>query len=92
MKGDAVLQRGALAYYDSFGAGLVPCKVLAVRSRACVDVGVTAARRGYKRGETISGIHARHVVPRGAVCVRGGQYRIRPYAVKLDSEGATNGR
>ena len=85
------LRIGDKAFYDSYYAGLVPCKVVAITGTAgpaglqqrvtCI----TTARRGpYKRGEKIEtfGLHA---VPRRAVVVRGGQYRIRAYNVETNN-------
>jgi hypothetical protein len=74
---------GALAYWDSYTAGLVPCKVENVGApndygQRAVFVRLTASRGIYKRGELI-GDSARGIVPRSAVYVRGGQYRIRSY-------------
>jgi len=78
---------GCLAYLDSF-YGLVPCRVLSIVGKSGmantgqhITVRLTASRQAYKRGETIES-NALHVVPRRAVCVRCGQYRIRGYNVQ----------
>ena len=73
---------GCKAYLDSF-SGLVPCKVLAItrgNGLTQVQVKLTATRCAYKCGEILTD-NSLHVVPRGAVHVRGGQYRIRLYSV-----------
>jgi len=74
---------GALAYLDTMFAGLVPVKVLAVDEPAdghmvagSLTVKVTAARRGYRRGEIIADQKAHQVVPRSHRYVRSGIYRI----------------
>ena len=82
------LEIGSKAYYDSM-SGLVACKVIDIRgvdgmcsSRQTVTLKITARNsRLYTRGEIIEtwGLHA---VPRKSVRMRGGQYRIRAYAVK----------
>lgn len=88
-----VLKAGTLAYIDSIGAGLVPCKVLSVTRdtsgvvpRDKVRFVVTANRMGYKRGFTDDMLSARIVVPRKAVYrVRGHiAPRIAPYEVEHD--------
>jgi hypothetical protein len=76
-----------LAYYDSF-TGLIPCKVVSITGTPGfastaqeVKLTVTAPRKGYLKGDTIitTGLNA---VPRGAVHVSCGCYRIRAYAVE----------
>jgi hypothetical protein len=87
---------GNLAYYDS-SAGLIPCRVLTITGEPGmantgqrVTVKLTANRRRvcgvwiYKRNEVIES-NALHVIPRGSVCVRCGQYRIRGYSVDVQS-------
>lgn len=71
-----LVYRGQLAYIDSM-AGLIPVKVTGVDDDGAVTVRVTAERRGYRRGEVITDqVAGRNVIPRTAVFVRGGQYRI----------------
>ena len=69
------------AYFDSF-AGLVPCRIVAVGDWAdpssLTRIQITAKRGAYRRGEFITE-PLRHVVPRSAVHVRSGQYRIWAY-------------
>ena len=77
------LSRGILGYLDTF-AGLIPCRVVAVKSRSDVQVKLTANRGAYRRGEVLEST-ASLVVPRGCVHVRCGQYRIRYYDVVLDA-------
>ncbi len=74
---------GELAYLDTF-AGLVPCKVTAVRvssdegyERVRVSVKLTATRGAYRRGELIDNQDGAYVVPRCKVRVRDHKYRIR---------------
>lgn len=78
-----VLQIGSFAYIDSF-TGLVPCKVQEIgrdsNGSALATVRVTAARRGYNRGEIVT-LRAVRVIPRGAVYIRSHQYRIRPFEI-----------
>jgi hypothetical protein len=75
------LKAGCKAYVDSF-AGLIPCKVLSVHNKWEVSVKLTGTRGAYKRRETITE-NSLHVVPRAAVHVRNGQYRIRPYSTEV---------
>jgi len=75
---------GALAYYDSLTAGLIPCRVEKHVERSDyagpeVVVKFTASRGPYKRGETVQSL-PRYIVPRFAVHTRGGQYRIGAYS------------
>jgi len=80
---------GTLAYLDTF-SGLVPCKVIAINKggpfagwqsgQAELTVKLTATRKAYRKGETLTGRPASHVVPRNHVITRDqypGQYRIR---------------
>lgn len=90
MKTDTVLRAGMLAFFHSFGAGLVPCKVLRIyvdpdRGGKLADVVITATRnRGtWKRGEIMREQSARWIVPRGAVFTRGHVYRIAPYRIEV---------
>lgn len=58
---------GELAYFEAFGAGLVPCKVIGVQEgynrETLVQVRLTASRSGYRRGEVL--LHpAQYIVPR----------------------------
>lgn len=66
-----MITRGQLAYIDSF-AGLVPCKVLSIADDDTVTVRVTAARRGYARGE-VTDIRPPFLVKRSQVFTRRGQ-------------------
>jgi hypothetical protein len=70
-----------LAYFDSF-AGLVPVRIVAVGDwndqSSDARFLVTASRGGYKRG-TLHTFALRNLVPRKAVRVRNGQYKIGPY-------------
>jgi hypothetical protein len=75
------LAAGCKAYIDSF-AGLIPCVVLSVHNKWEVSVKLTATRGAYKRGETITE-NSLHVVPRAAVHVRNGQYRIGVYSTEV---------
>ena len=81
------LQIGDKAYYDSL-RGLIACKVIDIRgtdgmasTAQTVTLKVTGKHRLYSRGEFIetSGLHA---VPRKAVHIRDGSFRIRAYSVK----------
>jgi len=84
------LKTGSKAFFDSY-SGLIPCVVLAVKSNprdygvmdAMVTFKLTAERHGYKKGETLT-FSAGMVVPRKAVHVRSGQYRVRAYDVQAD--------
>ncbi|MGI0133672.1 MAG: hypothetical protein ACREBW_01780 [Candidatus Micrarchaeaceae archaeon] len=76
-----ILSVGTKAYLDSF-VGLVPCKVLAISEEHRVTVKLTAQRGAYKRGEVLPDQSARHIVPRSAVFIRCGQYRIRSFQVQ----------
>jgi hypothetical protein len=79
---------GALAYWDAYTSGLVPCKVTGYYrddffNQLHVTVRVTAARGLYRKGEKVQAV-PKDVVPRSAVYVRGGQYRIRSYVWPAD--------
>ena len=85
------LKTGSKAFFDSY-SGLIPCVVLAVKAGphsyggemdAMVTFRLTAERHGYKKGETLT-FSAGMVVPRKAVHVRSGQYRVRAYDVQAD--------
>jgi hypothetical protein len=74
---------GALAYFDSYKGGLIPCRVVeswldGFTGTGKTRVTLTASRGPYKRGETVD-VLARNVIPRSALYVRSGQYRIRSY-------------
>jgi hypothetical protein len=88
-----ILTAGSKAYFDSFLNGLIPCKVLAVRESKIelshsdvplirVQFKLTAARGPYKRGEVLDASN-NFVVPRGAVYLRSGQYRIGFYRTEV---------
>lgn len=67
---------GTLAAIDSF-AGLIPCKALEVEPDGrTVTVKVTAARPGYRKGETLRLDH-NIVVPRSHIFTRGHILRVR---------------
>lgn len=91
---DTVLRAGALCFYDTF-AGLVPCRALRVYyafewgalPRLVADVKLTATRGAYRRGETLRAVSSHYVVPRGAVRVRSGQFRIGAYTVETCANG-----
>lgn len=91
-----ILKTGALAYIDTIASGLVPCKVIAVYGGHWphVTVRVTATRYAYTRGETVTGMSPRIVVPRMAVYGlkrRNFHPRILPYTIENDSQsGATS--
>lgn len=80
---ETVYGAGALAYADFFGAGLVPCKVLAVAepgdgrhvTRGRVVVRLTATRGPWKRGEVLT-VTGPDAVPRDCVRTIGGRYQI----------------
>jgi hypothetical protein len=77
---------GARAFVDTF-AGLLPCRVIAVRggtgkpeqctSKIRCDVRLTKTRGAYKKGEVLSDYPSYRIVPPGAVRVtKLGLYRI----------------
>lgn len=83
---------GDLAYLDTF-SGLIPCKILSVTDRrnyygtveTDVTVKVTADRKAYRKGETVTS-DPRHVVPRANVHRRSGNLRIDTrYVVRRDT-------
>lgn len=86
-----ILEAGSFAFYDSFG-GLLRCKVLKItgtsgpcNSSQLCDVQITGkGKAGYKRGEVLHNVWALHVIPRNAVHVRCGQYRIGRYLVETN--------
>jgi len=65
---------GDLAYWDTIGGGLIPCKVIDIPAAGCgrwhsggsVVVRLTATRGAWKRGEVIRS-NASGVIPRGMV-------------------------
>ena len=77
---------GSKAYFDSF-SGLVPCVVTDIRADRDyshsyrIFVRFTAKRGPYRKGEIYESSHL-HIVPREAVHVRSGQYRIGAYSVQ----------
>lgn len=85
------LRAGALAYFDSFVAGLVPCKVLSIKGESAecarsdqeVTLKLTAARGPYKRGEIMQS-SALWVAPRDAIRRTKYSARITAYAVECD--------
>lgn len=78
-KGPPVLEPGCLAFYDTF-SGLVPCKVHSIRNDETCTIVLTATRKAYKKGETLQ--IKGGVVPRSAVRVRSGQYRIGSFKIQ----------
>lgn len=90
------LTTGDSCYFDGFG-GLIACKVMSITGRSGnpsstqdVTLKVTAKTgHGYKQGEVIEtmGLHA---VPKKAVHLRGGQYRIGHYEVLVDNDRQSN--
>lgn len=81
----AMLKSGILAYFDTFN-GLIPCRVLSVtKAKEWPEIAIqlTASRGAYKRGEKLV-CPPYWVVPRDAVRVRSGNYRILPYDVQCD--------
>lgn len=78
------------AIFDSCGAGPVPCKVLGVVSEAhatlTLRLEITEDRRPYKAGQEVLA-SSTFVVPRSALVMRHGQYRIVPFdRAAFDSE------
>lgn len=76
------LRTGMLAYWDTF-AGLVPCKVTAIKAAGEVSFTVTADRGPYQRGDSVWRGNGR-VVPRKAVYTRTGVLYIRPFRTIAD--------
>lgn len=80
------LRMNDLCYYDGM-IGLVPCKLIGAerdsRGYVTVRLKVTAKRGPYDRGSIIETV-TRYAIPRSAVYVRGGQYRIRPHVILFD--------
>jgi hypothetical protein len=79
---DTILKTGCKAYLDSFN-GLIPAVVVSVTDMWNVKLRLTASRAAYKRGEVIE-TNSLHAVPREAVHVRSGQYRIGFYRTQVD--------
>jgi hypothetical protein len=79
---ESILKTGAQAYFDTF-AGLIPARVTSVKDSWTVSLKLTATRGAYKRGETIT-TNSLHAIPRTAVHVRSGQYRIGFYRTEID--------
>jgi hypothetical protein len=86
-----ILKAGVLAYYDAFGVPPIPCKVLSITSlpgakpvpstKWNVRIRITTGNiPGYKLGEIME-VTAYDVIPRGALVIRSGQYRITHYTV-----------
>lgn len=85
---------GSLAYFDTF-AGLIPCRVDRIEgtqrpdgipsSEQTAHFTLTANRGAYKRGEKLSA-WVLHVVPRKAIKVRSGQFRIGAYRIAQGAE------
>lgn len=74
-RGSFTLTIGSPAYVDTIASGLVPCHVVACLDPTTVAVRVSAARPGYPRG-TVDVLHTGRVIPRDAVYVRAGMFRV----------------
>ena len=79
---------GCKAYVDTFD-GLIPCKVEAISGHSgtassahTITVRLTATRKAWRKGEVIQR-SALSIVPRKAVHIRSGQYRIWAYSVTV---------
>lgn len=86
----AVLKKGVKAYLDSPSSGLVPCKVLSVKSYVSdaitytrVTVRFTATRDAWACGSEWIGT-ASSVVPRAAIRRRDGKPIINAYRIEVD--------
>jgi hypothetical protein len=81
-----ILKTGMAARFDTF-AGLIPCRVRAIRVDRDGDklatIDITRDRGAYRRGEMLE-VHARYVIPVKSVFTRCGQYRIRAYEIEID--------
>lgn len=66
---------GEVAYFDTIGFGLVPCKAVDSDGRN-VQIRITATRGAYHRGEKMVTTGYK-VPPRSSVFVRSGIYHIR---------------
>lgn len=85
------LKAGIAAYFDTF-SGLVPCKVLRVRSTSRMplhpiptyeaEIEITKTVGPYKQGETLTW-SARDVVPKGAIKHTQFSSRILPYNIEV---------
>lgn len=86
-----ILKPGARAYWDTF-AGLVPCRVTAIRtdrpddprpaSWQSVDVEVTESTGPYAKGHRELQLWGLHVIPPGAIIRGQFSTRIGPYHVQ----------
>jgi len=77
-----ILRKGILAYYDSF-SGFILCKVLSVNSNGRAEIEITVSRGAYRKGEILE-FSTLNVVPRSAVKVKCGQFRILKYKIIPD--------
>ncbi len=79
------LRVGSLAYIDSF-CGLIACRVTdiqpSVYSKEVTAVVTARKARGYAKGDSVT-FPSHYIIPRDAVRVRSGQYRIRPYVTVM---------
>lgn len=96
-----------LGHWDSFSAGPIPCRVVAVRETAHglrFDIRLTAGRGVYRRGETMRHVEPRAVIPRGFLrrsrqrqghyCIWAHDWRdiLAKYGVQPVSESSTSTR
>lgn len=91
-----VLKSGDLAYFDAFLDGLIPCKVVSIRSvhvrgsepHCDVTFKLTKSVRAWKRGEVLtrSNLGPCPVIPRGAIRrTHLGAVRIGLYNIQADA-------
>ena len=76
----APLVEGTLVYLDIFACGCIKGKVLYIdihRQQAIVTI-TEKTNSYYLRGDTVA-VPFDNIMPRHALVVRQGQYRIRPY-------------
>lgn len=81
------LKIGSLCFYDSMGAGLIPCKLIKAETDSMgfvrVTLQVTSKRGGvYVRGDKIE-TSTNWAVPRKSIKVRNGIKKIVPYNIDL---------
>lgn len=81
------LRAGDLAYYDTFGGGLVPVKVFSI-TRTETLVLVTADRMGFRRGEGLTlSANNQWLIHRKQVHRKRGQYRVTGQARFITDDG-----
>lgn len=76
----APLRVGTLVYLDAFTCGCIKGQVVYIdsqRQQAIVTI-TEKTNRYYSKGETVA-VPFDKIMPRHALVVRQGQYRIRPY-------------